>query len=421
MGLPGRAYAFRTAGDLPEFAETDRVRWEEPVVATAFSEALPTELTSEDVSAAASMAKDAWTSVDCPVVTFVDHGWSPAPAVPGDGIVTIQFIGSGWSLRGFSPDAPAATDVIYDRGHGNEWRIVDADIYLNAEAFQWSALPDEPTGYYLAAVLTHELGHVLGLLHPCEDNDVHAPVCTPDFSGATMYPDYTPGQSTLASDDEAGVCFLYELPACASTGCEPGSVCTPEGCGTVCDGLVCGVGERCGPGGCTAEPCVPGSCERGCEASCESMGGEAGDPCVSDLDCFSGHRAAGAYCSFACVDGAGCPEGFVCAGKSGVDECVATSGTFGDSCLTGDDCTSGLCLIEAPEQTCTRPCGGAERDCPGGHMCASVDGIDVCVRPASGCAVAPGGTDRVGSLLLVAAFSWAGCAARRRRRGRSAK
>src|SRR5262249_17023075 len=152
----------------------------------------------------------------------------------GDGINTIQWIFSGWTSRGLDPSAAGATDVQYEKGADGKWVIVEADIYLNAENHRWVASGTPPTGLRdLASVLTHEMGHLLGLLHPCEPGGADgAPDCATDpaFAQATMYPIYDPAEVSLGDDDEAGACFLYPGNACEVAGCPAGMACSTTGC-----------------------------------------------------------------------------------------------------------------------------------------------------------------------------------------------
>jgi hypothetical protein len=153
-------------------------------------------------------------------------GLTSLPAQLGDGRNTLQWVHSGWVELGFPSTAPGATDVRYEKKDG-VWQIVEADIYLNAESFQWSQVPTVPV--YLEAVLVHELGHALGLLHPCEADQaaaVLAPHCddVPGAAQTTMYPVYDPEQVTDA-DDTAVFAFIQStceswavLTACRALG-----------------------------------------------------------------------------------------------------------------------------------------------------------------------------------------------------------
>jgi hypothetical protein len=184
-----------------------------------------------------------------------------------DGRNTIAWV-SDWKARGYPSSAPGNTDMQY-RGREGAWQIGEADVYLNAQDFDFSF----GTGSELEAqaVITHELGHALGLLHPCEPKGVDgAPDCdsvSGEVTQTTMYPFYTAGQSTLAPDDEAGLCFLYPPLDGCSPACPRGEECVDGECRATCVSGVCGVGEICGfwgcmaAGGCTRRSCLGEACQ----------------------------------------------------------------------------------------------------------------------------------------------------------------
>jgi len=78
--------------------------------------------------------------------------------------------------------------------------ILDADVVFNSSEFSLSLDPASADDIDVQAVLTHEIGHVLGLAHS-------------DVPGATMQPE-APGFATaeletLEPDDMAGICAIY--------------------------------------------------------------------------------------------------------------------------------------------------------------------------------------------------------------------
>ena len=141
----------------------------------------------------------------------------------------------------------ALTSALYEPDTG---RIVNADIEVNGwdgagsgtpvsastsgPAHGWYFTCDRQGGwpqctsygqsgcFYidLENTLTHEVGHFIGLTHPCE---LDQGTCTPAMQAVTMYPATVPGdlaKRSLSPDDVAGLCAIY--PAGGGCGCGSG-------------------------------------------------------------------------------------------------------------------------------------------------------------------------------------------------------
>lgn len=94
--------------------------------------------------------------------------------------------------------------------------ILDVDLEINGTA-PWSFTSDPPTENDLEAVLTHEVGHILGI--------AHSPI--PE---ATMFPVYRAGsidQRSLAQDDQNAICTIYpnKNQRLAGSGLVPSTTC----------------------------------------------------------------------------------------------------------------------------------------------------------------------------------------------------
>lgn len=161
----------------------------------------------------------------------------------------------------------AVTTVTHEPRSG---RIVDADIEFAdwngagiGQALSTSQSNVAPEGWYftctdtgtrcatygepgcayvdLQSNATHEVGHFIGLAHPCE---LHPNNCTDADRPLVMYPAATVGDTSkrvLTSDDRAGVCDIYPVGRPIAT-CVPesggGGGCASGGAGGILSALL---------------------------------------------------------------------------------------------------------------------------------------------------------------------------------------
>lgn len=202
-----------------------------------------------------------------------------------------------------------------------------ADICFNGKDHTWGIATETD----VQSIALHEIGHFIGLDHPC-DNDQDPASCIPS-TRALMFPSWSgaPEREPLESDI-AGVVSLYPSSQGDPSGCEgpfrAGERCA---CNDECvDGLVCapdGTGElRCG---------------RTCSSRDRDCG--SGSTCVLDV-----------------------PQD----GQDAVGLCIRAgqnSKPAGSICGTGTECESGTCgaLITLGASICQVRCTG-DSDCAGG-------------------------------------------------------
>lgn len=116
----------------------------------------------------------------------------------------ILFQDAKWEFKGVN-DTLAKTTVSFDETTGV---ILDADIEINT-AYNHFTIGDGQIAYDLQSIVTHEIGHFIGLDHSL----------LPD---ATMNAGYDPGDTslrTLAPDDVSAVCAVY--PPGRAGRCDP--------------------------------------------------------------------------------------------------------------------------------------------------------------------------------------------------------
>lgn len=340
----GAARAYRTQ---------DEARWETPISIGVAGET-PAGLTDADVIAAIQSAIWRWMEPSCTAVTYRFRGRESLPAEEGDGRTTIEFVRSGWAARGFEEDAAATAVVVYAADFRS---IVDADVYVNAETYRWTLSTSMGATRNLESAIVHELGHVFGLLHPCDEGRR----C--EFLPTVMDPLFDDADPTLRADDIAAICTLYPAETCEDCS-------DPD------------------PPGCSVEYC-----------------GTLGDPCEAMSACDSG-VCLGEFCSASCEERP-CPRGWHCSADfyCYIDDNRAP---FGGDCSEGAECASGVCVLIGGVGACSRSC---DSSCPSEHMCEELVEGSFCTPEAAsmaeGCATVDARSGIAPSLLLlIAAMLW---------------
>lgn len=169
------------------------VRWDRDTITYRISGRLSDELGRDDVRAAVDAAAGAWAlGKGEPTIAISD--W-PASAFADreagvQGIYWVDGADYVWD------DREIGTTKVEYWGDGE---MIRADILINGDRELCFGCA---TGFDLQSVLTHEMGHALGLEHS-------------ETKGATMWPTTRRGetwQRDLTPDDEAGIAEAYGQP-----------------------------------------------------------------------------------------------------------------------------------------------------------------------------------------------------------------
>jgi len=189
-------------------------------------------LTETEILAAFHNAAEAWNSVDCSYMQLVIGASEPGLKAGFDQFKTpknvIVFRNQTWP---HSYMAVALTTITYlaSDSASSDGEIVDTDVEFNGVDFAF-ATDGNPAEFDIQSILTHELGHVLGLDHTCDDGLVSPtpldhtgtpiPSCLPlsqlppEVTEATMYNIASAGETnkrTLEPDDSAGLCAIFPI------------------------------------------------------------------------------------------------------------------------------------------------------------------------------------------------------------------
>jgi hypothetical protein len=202
-----RATAAKVCASDENSCPTDGAKlfWPTSCVSYAMNELGTQDLDPVDTRDVIRKCFKAWTEVPCAAGGNASMTFEERPPVAckkseynkdGPNVNVILFQDDDWNYRGIDGTL-AKTSVTYNDQTGE---IYDADIEVNA-ANNTVTITDDPRKieYDLQAILTHEVGHFIGIAH------------SPDPS-AVMYASYPPGsisQRVLTADDVGAVCEIY--------------------------------------------------------------------------------------------------------------------------------------------------------------------------------------------------------------------
>jgi hypothetical protein len=227
---------------------------------------LPATTVDADIDQAIATWND--DTMSCSYMVMKNAGKLDNHEVGRDNVNIIKFRDVSWCRPAIGDDparcyahsaAGITTAVFVDDGTSSrDGAIVDADVEINGVDFSISdkgmTLGTLPCDAELLNTLTHELGHVHGLEHPClapgdpprtDDQGNPVPSCsaTTDakITEATMYNFQDCGETkkeTLSDDDINAICTIYpkgdDPHSCKAVGASDGGICSvsegrPEG------------------------------------------------------------------------------------------------------------------------------------------------------------------------------------------------
>ncbi|MFO0739195.1 MAG: matrixin family metalloprotease [Labilithrix sp.] len=220
------------------------LRWPTTCLAYAMNRLGTQSLDPADTRPVIAKAFAAWTDVKCKDGTTAKMAFTELEPIKckkseynkdGPNVNVVLFQDNDWKYRGIDGTL-AKTSVTYNDDTGE---IYDADIEVNA-ANNEVTIDDTDIEYDLQAILTHEVGHFIGIAHSAR-------------SDAVMYASYSPGsvsQRVLTDDDIAALCEIYPSTYDAACNTEPKNGYSPTCDDPEDDGGICAAtpGARAGGG-----------------------------------------------------------------------------------------------------------------------------------------------------------------------------
>jgi hypothetical protein len=348
--------------------ETTAARWSPAAVSFKFdrntvpsSQGVSTAQFASDISAVIA----AWNAVPNSTMTVSDGGnatqriWSNSVS-DGEHDVFWTVDDNEWTNdTGFAPNGGALGVTTHgyscSGGSGGRTSYSDADVILNgtpgltALFSQYDGVCGGRPCPSSQTVLMHEIGHALGLGHPCA-------AC----SDALMVAKIAVNEPEPLPDDEVSLLGLYGAARSLGEGCAGGGDCSSstcgsfestlsyctQSCGSCPSGFACDGNNQCEFASFVdvALPGVGQPCDFSCANDCFAFGGPGSlqPGCNACLELNNNPAACVAGCSKS--TGAGCDSNSFCSGVGTPDDqgqCKAKRGV-GGQCLNDSFCVAGL-------------------------------------------------------------------------------